>query len=79
LELDVTGEFDPQELQKRLQKIFGISYILVVEEHDFSEKEEILPLVEKYFFEKLLGKKFFVRVKRVGKHLFSSQELERMI
>jgi thiamine biosynthesis protein ThiI len=56
-----------------------VSYILSVNEYDFLEKEEILPLIEKYFFEKLLAKKFFVRVKRVGKHLFSSQDLERLI
>jgi thiamine biosynthesis protein ThiI len=79
LELEVKGEFDRQELQKRLQKIFWISYILVVKEESFDTKEDILPFIEQYFFPELVGKKFFVRVKRVGKHSFSSQELERFI
>ena len=79
LELEVKWEFNKWELQTRLQKIFWISYILVVKEHNFEEKEDIFPFIEKYFFEKLPGKKFFVRVKRVGKHNFSSQDLERLI
>ncbi len=79
LQIEVYNLNEENIFLQRLQKIFGIKTILSVTEYEFATKEDILEYVKQHFFDKLVGKNFFVRVKRVGKHDFSSPELERYI
>lgn len=60
-----------------LQRIPGISNILVVQDYPFEDFEGVSEKVLSVFREHLKGKTFAVRVRRTGKHAFSSGDLER--
>lgn len=54
----------------------GIGYILEIDEHPFESLEAAYPLLLELNRERLNGKTFCVRVKRAGKHDFTSHEAE---
>lgn len=62
-----------------LQKIFWISSFYQIIEFNFEKFEEIISWVWKYFEWQFDNKNFFVKVKRTGKHDFSSQEAQKLI
>jgi len=77
--LEINNDFDKQKLIWVLKNIFWISHILEVKKLEFESKEEIKELVLDYYKQKVSNNSFFVRVKRVWKHDFSSTELEKYI
>lgn len=77
--LEINNDFDKQKLIWILKNIFWISHILEVKKLEFESKEEIKELVLDYYKQKVSNNSFFVRVKRVWKHDFSSTELEKYI
>ena len=60
-----------------LQRIPGISNILVVQDYPFVDFDGVSERVLAVFGEYLKGKTFAVRVRRTGKHSFTSGDLER--
>ncbi len=72
-----------QKVADALQRIPGIANILRVQKYTIEDIdqsfEKILSLTQAIFADQLQGKRFVVRVKRAGKHSFTSTELERFI
>ncbi|MDT9587227.1 MAG: tRNA uracil 4-sulfurtransferase ThiI [Candidatus Arsenophonus melophagi] len=62
-----------------LIRIPGIHHILLVEEYQFHDINHIFELIYPTYAGLLINKTFCVRVKRLGKHTFSSMEIERYI
>ncbi|XZQ55040.1 MAG: tRNA uracil 4-sulfurtransferase ThiI [Arsenophonus sp.] len=62
-----------------LTRIPGIHHILIVEEYQFLDLKHILDLTYSIYAKKISEKTFCVRVKRSGKHNFTSIEAERYI
>jgi thiamine biosynthesis protein ThiI len=60
-----------------MRNIAGISYILEVQEHPLCEMDSIVEYVLPVYAQRLAGKTFAVRCKRVGKHSFRSIDVER--
>jgi thiamine biosynthesis protein ThiI len=84
VEVNVKGDLAyAQKVAKTLQRIPGIANILRVQNYTIEDIdnnfEEMLGLTQKIFADQLKGKTFVVRVKRAGKHTFSSTDLERFI
>jgi tRNA uracil 4-sulfurtransferase len=79
IELDIDEHEESLEslVLARLQSTPGIEFILKVNEHQFNSVEDICQIAVKEFSQKIEGKSFCVRVKRSGKHPFSSIEVER--
>ncbi|MEP2789900.1 MAG: THUMP domain-containing protein, partial [Kangiellaceae bacterium] len=79
IELDIDEHEESLEslVLARLQSTPGIEFILKVNEHQFNSVEDICQIAVKEFSQKIDGKSFCVRVKRSGKHPFSSIEVER--
>ncbi|MCP5163111.1 MAG: tRNA 4-thiouridine(8) synthase ThiI [Hahellaceae bacterium] len=91
-QLKVSGQWDkievdiPNELAdlgptvaEMLQRIPGIANIIEVQEHSFKTFDDILEKAIPLYSPVLEGKTFVVRVKRAGKHDFTSVDLERYI
>ncbi|MGP1930986.1 MAG: tRNA uracil 4-sulfurtransferase ThiI, partial [Arsenophonus sp. ET-DL12-MAG3] len=57
-----------------LTRIPGIHHILIVEEYQFLDLKHILDLTYSIYAKKISEKTFCVRVKRSGKHNFTSIE-----
>ncbi|MFT6914286.1 MAG: thiamine biosynthesis protein ThiI [Motiliproteus sp.] len=73
---------DPDQidaLTAAMQATPGIAYILRVKEYPLGDFEQVFQLTRSVYEEQLAGKRFVVRVKRAGKHDFSSLDLERYI
>ncbi|MFV1873904.1 MAG: tRNA uracil 4-sulfurtransferase ThiI [Oleiphilus sp.] len=72
-----------QKVAKTLQRIPGIANILRVQNYTIEDIEnnfeQMLQLTQDVFQNELQGKTFVVRIKRAGKHSFTSTELERYI
>ncbi|PVY76296.1 [ThiS-adenylate] sulfurtransferase [Tamilnaduibacter salinus] len=62
-----------------LQRVPGISNIQVIREYPLDCFETIADIVVSSFEQRLAGKSFAVRVRRSGKHDFSSQDLEKYL
>ncbi|XKM13835.1 tRNA uracil 4-sulfurtransferase ThiI [Orbaceae bacterium ac157xtp] len=62
-----------------LQRIPGIHHILSVDELDFTDIHDIYEKSRDYFAPSIENKTFCVRVKRRGKHEFTSIEVERYV
>lgn len=77
----VTPKIDGSEVQIQdlLTRIPGIHHILAVEEQPFVDLHHAYEQVLEMYRERLDNKTFCVRVKRRGKHEFSSIEAERYI
>ncbi|MFP3019510.1 MAG: tRNA uracil 4-sulfurtransferase ThiI [Arsenophonus sp.] len=67
------------EISDFLTKIPGIHHILLVEEYQFQDLHHISELAYKIYGNLISNKTFCVRVKRIGKHDFSSIEAERYV
>src|SRR5690606_3685422 len=76
----ITGD-DPVQAQviERLQHTPGINHIHEVREHELGSLEELADLCVARFAEQLPGKTFAVRCKRIGKHPFSSTDVNRLL
>ena len=79
IEVRSKNEENREELIALLQRIPGIHHFLEVEEKPFTDLHHIFELTLAYVAQQLQGKTFCVRVKRKGKHKFSSIEAERYI
>ncbi|SHI11559.1 tRNA uracil 4-sulfurtransferase ThiI [Ferrimonas marina] len=64
---------------ERLSCIPGIAHFLEVTQHRFDSIDDIYQATHAIFAEQLAGKTFCVRVKRSGKHEFSSLDVERYV
>ncbi len=62
-----------------LQRIPGIHHILAVEDRPFTDVHNIFEQTLDLNRQRIAGKSFCVRVKRRGKHEFSSQDIERYV
>ncbi len=62
-----------------LTRIPGIHHVLAVEDHEYTDMHNIFEQTLALYRERLEGKSFCVRVKRRGKHEFSSQDVERYV
>ncbi|MEP1446512.1 MAG: tRNA uracil 4-sulfurtransferase ThiI [Paraglaciecola sp.] len=75
----------PESLHKQdeiidlLQRIPGINQILQVQESTFTDLDDICKQVTQVWQPLLVGKTFAVRVRRHGKHPFSSMDIERYV
>ncbi len=91
-EVTVRGEWDCLEVQpsstdsqiqkqmvERLACIPGITQFLAVDSYELPDMDGILEIALKYYRDKLDGKTFAVRCKRMGKHSFKSVDVERFV
>ncbi|MDF7660545.1 tRNA 4-thiouridine(8) synthase ThiI [Erwiniaceae bacterium L1_54_6] len=62
-----------------LTRIPGIHHVLAVEDHEYTDMHNIFEQTLALYRDRLEGKSFCVRVKRRGKHDFSSQDVERYV
>ncbi len=79
IEVRVKGETKHDEICDMLSRIPGIHHILEVEEKPFTSLHHIYEMTHEYYGASLENKTFCVRVKRRGKHEFTSIEAERYI
>lgn len=79
--IDVRAKDESQRviIRDALTRIPGIHHILEVEDHDYTDIHHIFEQTLALYREQLEGKTFCVRVKRRGKHDFSSQDVERYV
>ncbi|GAA0481276.1 MULTISPECIES: tRNA uracil 4-sulfurtransferase ThiI [Tatumella] len=66
-------------IAEELTRIPGIHHILAVEEQTYTDVHNIFEQTLALYGDSLQGKTFCVRVKRRGKHDFSSQDVERYV
>jgi len=62
-----------------LTRIPGIHHVLAVEDREYNDVHHIFEQTLAQYRDSLEGKSFAVRVKRRGKHSFSSQDVERYV
>ncbi|MGD9423874.1 tRNA uracil 4-sulfurtransferase ThiI [Pantoea sp. NSTU24] len=62
-----------------LTRIPGIHHVLAVEDREYTDVHHIFEQTLAQYRDSLEGKSFAVRVKRRGKHSFSSQDVERYV
>jgi len=72
---DALRDIIPDELTR----IPGIHHVLAVEDRDYTDIHHIFEQTLAQYRDSLEGKSFCVRVKRRGKHSFSSQDVERYV
>lgn len=81
--VEVSVEGDDAELSAKivdlLKRTPGIQHSLEVKEFPLGDFDSVYQLTRQYYETLLKGKTFKVRVKRTGKHEFSSIELERYV
>ena len=77
----ITGDDSAMQAQiiERLQNTPGINHIHEVREYPLGTLDELAELCVERFSERLAGKTFAVRCKRVGKHPFTSNDVNREI
>jgi thiamine biosynthesis protein ThiI len=66
-------------LLEAMRNTAGITYILEVREHTLCAIEDIVDHILPVYGERLTGKTFAVRCKRIGKHDFRSIDVERQL
>ncbi|MBS0856779.1 MULTISPECIES: tRNA uracil 4-sulfurtransferase ThiI [unclassified Tatumella] len=66
-------------IAEELTRIPGIHHVLAVEEQTYTDVHNIFEQTLALYGDSLQGKTFCVRVKRRGKHDFSSQDVERYV
>ncbi|QIW25011.1 tRNA 4-thiouridine(8) synthase ThiI [Sulfolobus sp. S-194] len=71
--LNVKGDFS------KLNKVFGIASFSPADVISFSKLQDIVDFVKNKYAERVKGKKFAIRVKRVGKHNFTSLDAAKVI
>lgn len=67
------------QILQLLTRIPGIHHILVVQEHSFVDMHDIYEKAREHYAPLIENKTFCVRVKRRGKHDFSSIDVERYV
>ena len=60
-----------------LRRVFGIKSLSVAEEVEFNGLRDLVEKAKEFFAEKVKGKRFAVRARRVGQHDFTSLDVER--
>jgi len=73
---------DPSQiaaLTQAMQETPGIAYFLRVQQYPLGDFEQVFQLTRSVYEEQLAGKRFVVRVRRAGKHDFTSLDLERYV
>ncbi|MGV3344807.1 tRNA uracil 4-sulfurtransferase ThiI [Enterobacteriaceae bacterium LUAb1] len=75
----IKEEHQRQSIISALTRIPGIHHVLAVEEHTYSDMHHIFEQTLAQYRSQLEEKTFCVRVKRRGKHDFSSQDVERYV
>ncbi|EZQ17884.1 tRNA s(4)U8 sulfurtransferase [Halopseudomonas bauzanensis] len=77
----ITGDDPALQAQviERLQNTPGINHIHEVHEHELGSLDELAELCVAGFAGQLRGKTFAVRCKRIGKHPFSSTDVNRLL
>lgn len=68
-----------EEIIDQLSRIPGIVQFNYVDEYEFTDLDDIYQQVYAVYKERLEGKTFCVRVKRSGKHDFSSKDVEQYV
>ena len=68
-----------EEIVMALGDTSGIAHIIEVQEHPLENFDQVLGIVKSVWSERLIGKRFVVRVKRSGQHDFTSGEMERYL
>lgn len=79
IEIEIKKKSNIEKTFDILKKISGIHSILLVEEFKFSTISEIAKIVFLHYHSAIQNKTFCVRVKRNGKHNFTSIELEKCV
>lgn len=79
LELRVPDSADRAQVIEKICSTPGVAHALEVAEHPFSSLHDIYEVAQAAWGHTLAGKTFCVRVKRSGKHEFSSIEVERYV
>ncbi|MEH6651579.1 MAG: tRNA uracil 4-sulfurtransferase ThiI [Motiliproteus sp.] len=73
---------DPEQIAAivdALQRTPGIAYFLEVKQYPLGSFDDVFQLTRDVYAERLAGKRFVVRVKRAGKHEFTSNDLARYV
>jgi thiamine biosynthesis protein ThiI len=65
------------EVAKVVSKVFGVKSVSPAVLIEFSEERDLVDNSYKFFKEKVKGKLFAVRARRVGSHNFTSKDVER--
>ncbi len=79
LDIDQSDEHLEEQIVARLRSTPGIDFILKVKPHQFETIDDIAKIVIQEFSANVKNKTFCVRVKRSGKHAFSSIDIERQV
>ncbi len=62
-----------------LKRVFGLTSLSIVERTEFNSLEELIEKCMDIFGEKIRGRKFAVRARRIGSHSFTSLDIERKL
>ncbi len=79
LEVELDESVNREAVIERLACTPGISLFLEVERFDLPDMDGMLALALQHYGDKLAGKTFAVRCKRMGKHAFRSVDVERFV
>ncbi len=79
IEVTVKDETIREQVLAALTQTPGIHHVLEVNQTDFTDMHDIYEKTLDLVRDDLVGKTFCVRAKRVGKHDFTSIELERYV
>ncbi|MCR3755808.1 MAG: tRNA uridine 4-sulfurtransferase [Sodalis sp. Psp] len=79
IEVRINNEQRHPQTAEILTCIPGIHHILVAEDRPWQDMNDIYRQTLEMYRDRLLGKSFCVRVKRRGKHNFTSQDVERYV
>ncbi len=69
----------PESAAEILRKVFGVHSVCAAIPHKFTSLEDIAEKAVEVFSEVVKGKKFAVRVKRAGRHSFTSMDVARIV
>jgi len=69
----------PEELEDILKRVFGIYSFSPIKHVIFEKLDDLAEKVEREFKDLVIGRTFAVRVKRAGKHQFTSMDAARII
>jgi len=79
IEVRAGNELQRTPIVEALTRIPGIHHILAVEDHPYTDMQDIYQQALALNHDRLVGKTFCVRVKRRGTHDFTSQDVERYV
>lgn len=79
LEAKTTAPDQLEQLLDQLKRIPGIEQCLQVQQSDYQDIDDIYQQVKAVWGDKLSGKRFAVKVRRRGKHEFTSMDVARYV